>query len=245
MQHTLGFDDDAPITGTIKVTELQQVHDFLRRRLFNFASNDVMFNLYRGRNKDLDVFGAGKRRRNNLQLYLSSFTKKPDVLVVGDHMAAMNARFSGVPFLSENQVMSRAFGVRGERTSQLPRPAKDRTSTLLWNLMEPYRDRMMLWNAMPFHCHPEDDALKNRQPTRKELHEAQPILRGVVEALQPRCVIAIGKSAYWSLQQMGFLFHAVKHPSFGATEKFMHGIEDAMGVKPTTNSRPSQQGLFE
>ncbi|MBN2548181.1 MAG: uracil-DNA glycosylase [Anaerolineales bacterium] len=176
----------------------------------------------------VDLPAAAQLRQQNLYAYLASFRQKPGLLLVGEAPGWRGCRFSGIPFTSEAQLCSQELPFNGVRTSKRDLPYSEATATVFWKFMVPYQQRFIVWNCIPYHPHRAGLSLTNRCPTRAEIRDHAGLLAGLVERLEPRQVIAIGKSAQWALLQLGLKPRLVRHPAHGGAKEFERNIQSIL-----------------
>ena len=212
---------------------LDDVWSLFESRVFSVPSTQdgpaPLFNQYRDRGLRVDRPDAGAIRRSNLFGYLSSFAECPSVLVVGEAPGWRGCRFSGVPFTSEAQLCDGALPFTGHQSSAASSPYAENTATIFWRSARPYGSSFLVWNCVPFHLHRPDDPLTNRAPTRREILAHLESLTALLALLEPRLVVAVGRSAGWALRQMDVPCTYVRHPSHGGADEFSKGFETALG----------------
>src|SRR5690554_885232 len=101
---------------------LEPVWNLLEREVFSAPSTDRLFNLYRDVNEDLDRPDAAEIRRTNLYRYLERYQSFPPVLLLAEAPGPRGCRFSGVPFVSEAQLLDDTFPIDGYQSSARETP---------------------------------------------------------------------------------------------------------------------------
>ena len=91
----------------------QKLLEVVASRVFNAPSSDKLFNQYRDADPALDIPNAPQTRRSNLLNYLAACPDRPDLLIVAEAPGPHGCRFTGVPFTSEEQLMSDALPFPG------------------------------------------------------------------------------------------------------------------------------------
>lgn len=207
---------------------LQAAWDYLCQQVFHPASDasstQNLFNQYAETDPQVDAPEAARLRRQNLYHYLTSFQQIPDLMVVGEAPGWRGCRFSGVPFTSEAQLCSRELPFCGDRTSRRRLPYSEATATIFWKVMLPYQQVFVVWNCIPYHPHLADQPLTNRRPSWAEIEGHAHLLAGLLERLEPRQVVAIGKSAQFALKNIGVEPRLVRHPAHGGAHKFQKAM---------------------
>jgi len=203
---------------------LGDVWTLLERTIFPVPSTNTYFNHYNDNIPDLDLPGAENIRRRNLRKYLESHPEKPKALLVGEAPGYRGCRFSGVPFTSEAQLCSGILSFTGERSSRINPPWKENTATIFWKVMIRYHPKFIAWNCFPFHPHTPNNRLTNRHPKKREIERYSKTLSDVISLIEPKVIIAVGKKAEETLQNMNHDPKYVRHPARGGAMKFKQGI---------------------
>ena len=194
--------------------------------LYEFRGADA-FNQYAEVDPEYDQPGGDKVRRENLLAYLETFRDAKFVLV-GEAPSFHGCRFSGIPFTSEELLLGEkklAWAKDGEyrRSSVFPKPKVEMSASIVWGLLGHRRD-FVLWNAFPWHSHPNAAKDGNRKPTHAELTESTMVLQAFMQLYRGAKVVAIGRTAEYALKQIGIDADYIRHPSMGGKEKFAEGI---------------------
>ncbi|MEJ2313891.1 MAG: uracil-DNA glycosylase [Nitrospirota bacterium] len=208
---------------------LRDIWEVFRKDVFTVPSTEVLFNQYRDRVEGLDLPGAEEIRRENLRGYLASFGRRPRALVVGEAPGPWGCRFSGLPFTGERMLEEGAFPFGGRKSSTHEPPYQERSGVIFWRDMLPRLGEFLLVNSVPFHPHRRGEPLSIRTPTRGELEGCAPILAAIVERLDPRTLVAVGRKAEAALGMLGLPALYVRHPSRGGAREFARGMERIFG----------------
>jgi uracil-DNA glycosylase len=207
---------------------LQSIWEWLEGNVFDLpaaiSGSRPQFNPYRGVDPAVDRPRADGIRRENLQRYLNSFTLWPEVLVIGEAPGWRGCRFSGVPFTSEAQLIG-GLPFCGAPSSLGDQPHAEATATVFWQVMREYHPRFMAWNSLALHPHLPGLPLSNRTPTPDEIHAHSEALAKLILLIQPRQVVAVGKSALSALQRLGLATEAIRHPGHGGAKTFSAGMQ--------------------
>ena len=214
---------------------LDDLWQFLERTVFTEPSTPTLFNQYNEMTPGIDKTDAVTIRRENLKNYHSHFDRRPAILLVGEAPGPSGCRFSGVAFTSEFQLVSKLLPFAGCQSSSRTKPYKEASATTFWSAMERFESHAFVWNCVPFHPHEEDKPLSIRAPTTAEIRKYAHILRGVVDVLQPRHVVSIGKHAARTLRELGISAQHVRHPSHGGAGEFRAGVRRVL----------AEQGAYE
>lgn len=196
----------------------------LEQRLFDLPSRPEAFNFYKDTHPELDVPGAAEIRRANLKAYLEAVSSPPTTFVVAPSYGWRSTRFTGVPFTSQLQLMRPDFPLSGRPTSKGTHLIEEKTGKHLWTALLPHFPEIFLWAAFPLQPHRKGEPTTNRTPTLNEIEDFLPILEEILDALDPRQVLAVGRSAEWTLRQLGVEFTSLKNPSTGGLRAFQRGV---------------------
>ncbi|WP_129633774.1 uracil-DNA glycosylase [Candidatus Oscillochloris fontis] len=169
-------------------------------------------------------------RRANLQRALELAVQRgPDLLVVGEAPGYNGARRTGVPFTSERILLEGsqygatqgfAIATNDGRISAEP------TATIVYREMAALNLFVVGWNAYPLHPHRPGNDQSNRQPRSAELALGLPLLAQVCTLFAGVPVLAMGKSAGRSLQQLGISHTPLRHPAQGGASQFAQGLRE-------------------
>ncbi len=204
---------------------LQDVWNLLSRDLFSIPSTDTLFNQYRDSDPVFDRSSGASIRRQNLKKYLESYSAFPKVFLIGEAPGFHGCRFSGVPFTSEQQLVSpNSLPFSGRQSSVGVAPRHERTADVFWQVMRPHFPEFLVWNIVPFHPHKSNDHMSNRNPSASEAKRFEGIIKTMASIIQPRIIIAIGKTAEHSLARWQLKYETIRHPSHGGSAKFALAI---------------------
>ena len=157
-------------------------------------------------------------------------------------------RFSGVPLVSEQQLLDPAFPLDGRPTSLRAlhgEPLKEYSGGIYWRAMEPRWGRFWTWNAVPFHPHKPGEPLTIRAPRAREIRQFADALAAVVEAVQPGRVVALGRVAERALAAVGVESTYVRHPSQGGATAFREGMAESSARPEPLAAPPAGAGVRE
>jgi uracil-DNA glycosylase len=195
-----------------------------------------------------DRADAAKRRRANFKGFLqAAIAARVDTLWIARDLGYRGGRRTGVPLTDEVHLaqMAQLFGgVSVQRATRGPVVA-ERTAAIVWQVIAQIGRPVLLWNVFPFHPHEPDDPFSNRCHTRAEREACKPLLMTLLEMVQPRQLIAIGRDAQAALGDMGVSAAAVRHPSYGGQAEFIAGLFEHYGVKRPQPKKEQQLAFLE
>jgi hypothetical protein len=192
-----------------------------------------VFNPWRDTCSLHDRQDAAARRRDNLERMLgAAIDARVETIWIARDLGYRGGRRTGVPLTDEVHLGSAAAlmgGIELERATEGPIVA-ERTAAIIWRVLDRIGKPVMLWNVFPFHPHDAKSQLSNRCHTRAEREATWPLFQALVEMLQPRQIIAIGRDAQLALCELGIPTEGVRHPSYGGQREFMEGMYAHYGV---------------
>ncbi|TME48290.1 MAG: hypothetical protein E6I60_13735, partial [Chloroflexi bacterium] len=177
------------------------------------------FNQFRDAGPD-DVPGAAEIRLANLRHYLDE-RRDADVLAVGEAAGYQGMRWSGIAFTSEYDLLR--WGDPYRRSSRRPRPWKEPSGTIVHGVLEEFgaERRVILWNTVPTHPYLPGQPLSNRRPTRGEVTAGVVFAERLVDILQPRLLVGVGRIA---AETLGSRAVYVRHPAQSGATAFRLGM---------------------
>lgn len=190
----------------------------LSSRVFNFYAGDS---------------AAAAMCRDNLEQYLTLMTQhRPAWLLVGEAPGYRGCRQTGVPFTSEQILLSHprfgsAHGFGG--LPAVPTPQREATATIVWRTLDDLALIPLLWNVFPFHPHRDGESLSNRTPTATEIQAGEPYLRELLAAFPVKIVVTVGKKASYALGRWGIEAAAIRHPAHGGAVQFRRELKALAG----------------
>jgi uracil-DNA glycosylase len=187
-------------------------------------------------------------RLHNFRSIVSSLLDAgSNVILCGEAPGYQGARAVGYAFSSEREVQAAHFPFQDCRL--LPGAASgerklyhEPSALYIWRAMARAKAPAILHNAVPLHPHQPGKAYTNRTPTREEVALGHESLSLLIELVQPRLVVAVGKTAERALRDLGVESRTVRHPSYGGASTMLRQLEE-LGVIGPPPSDP-QQSLF-
>ena len=181
--------------------------DDLRR-----ARIGATFNLYTG--------AGGAVRLANLRRYLDE-RRSADVVALGEAAGYQGMRWSGIAFTSERDLAR--WGPPYRATSDRPNGWSEPSGTIVHRVLGELgaERRVILWNTVPHHPHHPGRPLSNRRPTQGEVEAGGAFAERLLELVQPRQVVAVGRIAESVLGERAAY---VRHPANGGGAAFAAGM---------------------
>jgi hypothetical protein len=119
----------------------------------------------------------------------------------------------------------------------------ERTASVIWQTLNRIQRPVFLWNVFPLHPHESGDPQSNRCHTRSERNACRPLLNWLLDVLDPRIVVAVGRDAQLALADLGIGAFQVRHPSYGGQADFISGMERLYDL-PTAGRASPQLSMF-
>lgn len=183
------------------------------------------FNQYGEAGPD-DVPGAAAIRLANLRAYLAE-RAGADVVCLAEAGGYQGMRWSGIAFTSERDLLR--WGSPYAVTCAARRWSEP-SGTIVHRVLEELgaERRVILWNTVPTHPHAAGKPLSNRRPTTSEISAGAPLAMRLIELVQPRTVVAVGRVAE-SILPPGTAY--VRHPANAGGPAFRAGMRAILGAQ--------------
>jgi len=198
--------------------------DILARRVFASPSSERLFNPYRDIDPALDRPDAAEIRRSNLLQYLAACSRPVDILIVAEAPGPHGCRFSGIPFTSEEEMLSDSLPFVGRPTSQGDDVKTEYSSRIVWGLLAEHFHRIVIWSTVPLHPHKPGEPMSIRTPTASEIRSWSDLIPAFVEYYRPRRVASVGRVAEKACRTHDIESTYIRHPSQGGANLFRDGI---------------------
>ncbi len=200
------------------------------------------FNPYSDACGDFDQDDAAAIRRMNLKLVLdAAIDRKVDSIWIARDLGYRGGRRTGLALTDEAHLTDHSV-LYGDlplvRATKGPALA-ERTASVIWQTLNRIQRPVFLWNVFPLHPHEPGDPHSNRCHTRGERNACRPLLSWLLDVLDPRVVVAVGRDAQLALADLGIDAMQVRHPSYGGQTDFISGIEGLYDLPSV--SKPTQQ----
>ena len=204
------------------------------------------FNPYSESCDDFDHDDAPAIRRQNLKLVLdAAIERKVDSIWIARDLGYRGGRRTGLALTDEAHLTDHSV-LYGDlplvRATKGPALA-ERTASVIWQTLNRIQRPVFLWNVFPLHPHEHGDPQSNRCHTRSERNACRPLLSWLLDVLDPRVVVAVGRDAQVALSDLGIDAMQVRHPSYGGQSDFISGIEGLYGL-PSSAKSPQQLAMF-
>jgi len=176
------------------------------------------FNQYAEAGRD-DVPGAPAIRLANLRAYLEE-RAGADVVCLGEAGGYQGMRWSGIAFTSERDLLR--WGSPYAVTCAARRWSEP-SGTIVHKVLEELgaERRVILWNTVPTHPHRPGEPLSNRRPTVAEVEAGAPLAMHLIELVEPRTIVAVGRIAESVLPPETVY---VRHPANAGGPAFREGM---------------------
>lgn len=179
---------------------------------------------------------ADRRRR-----LLEHFRCEPALLLIGEAPGYRGCHFAGVPFTSEALLMEdvvprvrlpadSAEPTKRARITSFGNPLAEASATIVWRELyaNGLEERVVMWNAFPWHPHKPDNPMSNRTPTPPERAQGLRILAELISIYQGVKLFPVGRLAQNALEHLGLRYvRALRHPSMGGAAIFASGMRAA------------------
>jgi len=194
---------------------------------------DNVFNPYSDHCLLHDRPDAAERRRNNLQLSLSTAVAlNVRTIWIARDLGYRGGRRTGLALTDEMHLDAYSALFRGlpvEKATKGP-AVGERTANVIWGLLARISEPVFLWNVFPLHPHEPDDPMTNRCHTARERDACGEFLHKIIDLIQPEKIVAIGGDAHRAVEGLGIRSEKVRHPSYGGQNVFIRQIEEAYGL---------------
>ncbi len=170
---------------------------------------------------------GGGRRLGNVAAYLEQ-RSAARVLAVGEAGGYQGARWSGIAFTSERDLLR--WGPPFRLTSDRPEGWSEPSGTIVHRVLDQLGAELdvVLWNTVPTHPHSPGRPLSNRRPTAPEITQGCTFLRRVLDLVRPELVLAVGRVPQAALATLGVDAVPLRHPSHGGATLFAEGMREAL-----------------
>lgn len=192
--------------------------------------------------KDFHNMYEGNVQRDNLNIYLDYMSaQKPEFLIVGEAAGYRGCGRTGIPFTDEATLTWLSDNVSDFfkcRVISKP-PTKEQSAQIIWEVLKqndpngiPKFNRVVMWNAFPFHPFEADNPDTNRPPTESELQIGKIFLMKLIDIFSmPQHQIkiyALGNVAAKTISKIMQMplnsIDKIRHPAHGGKNKCQAGL---------------------
>ncbi len=180
-----------------------------------------------------DRSDAPEIRRDNLRRVVeAAIAAEVETFWIARDLGYRGGRRTGLALTDEAHLPLHAgiMGIPSLRQATVGPAVRERTATVIWNMLRELRRPVFLWNVFPLHPHSRGDPLSNRCHTRAEREACRAVLDWLLSTLRPRSVVAIGRDAQDALVDLGVRSTPVRHPSYGGQTEFVAGVREHYGL---------------
>ncbi len=200
---------------------MNKIDNFIKKLSEEIVSEETT-NLYIGNSVE------SKIRRENLRLYLNKmFEIKPTNLLLGEAPGYKGCGITGIAFTSERVLTENEFykDQGFECINKHPKLESEISATIVWNELQNYSNKPLIWNIFPFHPHTTTDKRANRTPNKAELEIGTRYLIELLDIYPIDKIIALGRKPESKIKDLGYNHVYVRHPANGGKNKFVSGIK--------------------
>lgn len=172
---------------------------------------------------------APRKRRENMARYLEAREQSARVLLLGEAPSHRGARFTGIAFCSEVELIHKRDLVAREPLELTSahaheKPVRERSAAVIWGELDRagVAHQVVLWNAFPWHPHGET-VTSNRKPKLTEVAQGRVVLQALLSCFSYKLsIFAVGKVAEDALRRWDNVPCAgyIRHPAQGGEAKF-------------------------
>ncbi len=205
-------------------SKIDSIENFIKS-LSKYENSSNLTNLYRGNSQLSQI------RRENLKLYFDRMKKiNPSVLLLGEAPGYKGCRLTGIPFTSERILENNEFFKdQGYKLLNEDQSLESEISaTIVWNELDNYENKPLIWNIFPFHPHKHNNISSNRTPTKEELKQGKEYLMQILDIFDIKKIIALGRKAESKIIDMDINNAYVRHPANGGKNEFIRGLRAEM-----------------
>jgi len=166
-------------------------------------------------------------RKHNLLTYFVHMKKlKPKILLLGEAPGYKGCRLTGVPFTSEKILSNHLFFKELNFQFINNNFESEQSATIVWNALNDFENKPLIWNIFPFHPYDGKDFSTNRTPNENELELGQKILMKLLEIFEIEIIVAVGRKSELKVKELNRTSTYVRHPANGGKNKFVAGINE-------------------
>ncbi len=110
---------------------------------------------------------------------------------------------------------------------------RERTASVVWEMLEQIEENVFLWNIFPLHPFPEGNVYGNRPHGAVERNAGGELLVWLVSILKPGRIVAVGNDSARALKKIfsKLDINHVRHPSHGGERVFREQVASLYGLE--------------
>jgi hypothetical protein len=187
----------------------------------------TLFNPWRDRCDEDEPCNGPEAKLARLAVHLAC---DPKFILCGEAAGYQGCRHSGIAFTSEYLLREGKIpriSAMSHRLTIRRLPYREPSATIVWEALYDLgiEERTILWNALPVHPHRPEKERSNRTPKSSEMKIGERALRTLVAEFPSAKVVAVGQKAKRSLDSMGIVSAAVRHPANGGAKAFRQELK--------------------
>jgi hypothetical protein len=184
------------------------------------------FNPYADRCPKYDLADATKIRRSNLIATFEAAVAGVDSIWIALEPGHRGARRTGLAMTDDIHLAAHAqrWGIAGIARATRSGPETEQTAGIVWGALAGNRERVLLWNVFPLHCHLPGQPLSNRRHKRAEREACWNLTCAIIAMVRPGRIFAIGNDAHKAVSSLDHRCVRVRHPAYGGKADFLAGV---------------------
>jgi hypothetical protein len=186
-----------------------------------------VFNPYSDTCPEHDLDGAPAIRRCNLlATFRAAVSLGVDELWIALEPGHRGARRTGLAMTDEAhlEAHARRWELDGIGRATRDGPETEQTAGIVWGALADIKERVLLWNLFPLHCHVAGSPLSNRRHTSGERAASWDLTRAILGMVRPGRIVAIGQEAHEAIGAFDPSCSKVRHPAYGGKADFLSGV---------------------
>ena len=203
---------------------MYSIEEFIQE-LANERTDKLGFseNLYAGNTRESII------RKHNLLTYLTKMKSvNPRILLLGEAPGHKGCRLTGIPFTSERVLANHSF-FQGLDFHFINEDLEcEQSATIVWNVLQNFTDKPLIWNIFPFHPYDGINFNTNRTPNETELELGKEYVLKLLQIFNIDTIVACGRKPESKLKGININHKYVRHPANGGRKKFVEGLTEIM-----------------
>ena len=184
------------------------------------------FNPYADRCPEHDLVDAPEIRRSNLLATFEAAVAGVDAIWIALEPGHRGARRTGLAMTDDCHLAAHAqrWELAGIARATRSGPETEQTAGIVWGALATTRERVLLWNVFPLHCHLPGRSLSNRRHTRAERETCWDLTCAIIAMVDPGRIFAIGNDTHRAVSSLDRHCVRVRHPAYGGKADFLVGV---------------------